>query len=126
AASGCRYGGDALNASTQAKIQHAIDQAMIESEPLCVAAGPFPFRGGTRAHCDKCQALADAGLLERRVGDVVEFTLTSAGKDAYREDADPEFVALVRERFAQQHRAEAVDEKALRKPRLCFGKTRFH
>lgn len=132
ALAGCRFGANALSQSTQDKFRKAYDEMAIASEPLCVKAGPFPFRGGSsRASCDRCQALADAGMLKRRVvddaaGGYVEYALTPLGESAYRFEPDAAFVDLVRARFAKQGRNEQPNEKALSQPRMCFGTTRFH
>ena len=128
ALSSCRYGAESLNAETRAKMQAAYDEVMIDREPLCIEAGPFTFHGGTGAACDACQSLEQAGLLERRIGDdqTVSYDLTDLGRPLYRKEPDPEYVELVRERFRRMHNDREVDEKALARPRMCFGRTRFH
>jgi hypothetical protein len=124
---GCRFPGDALNAETRAKMKTVYDEAMIEREPLCVDAVKFPFRGGGSERCDKCQALEQAGALERRIeGESVTYSLTEAGRPLYRFEPDAEYVELVRKRFERQHMDREVDEKMLSRPRICFGRTRFH
>lgn len=124
----CGSGAGGIGDETRAKMRTTYDETMIEIEPLCVAAGPFPFRGGARGTCDKCQVLEQAGFLERRIGDdqSVSYDLTALGRPLYREAADDEYVALVRERFRRMHETREVDEKSLERPRMCFGRTRFH
>jgi hypothetical protein len=131
-ASGCG-GGFALPAAEREAYRKAFDETLIEREPLCIEAGPFPYRSGTQPDpwrgigCDKCQQLEAAGFLVRRIDDAgVTYDLSDAGRPLYRRAPDPEWVDVVRARMAQQGRAEAVDEDALARPRLCFGRTRFH
>jgi hypothetical protein len=125
---GCRYGANALSDETRAKLKAAYDEMLVEREPLCIDAGPFPFHAGHRTACDACQALGEAGLLERHTDaeQKVSYTLTELGKPLYREEPDDEYVELVRERFRRQKLDRQVDEKALARPRMCFGTTRFH
>lgn len=131
-------GGSSVNEENLAKMRKVYDETLIEAEPLCIAAGPFPFRSGMRSdyasgqNCDRCQALAEAGFLVRTVvGDggsgYVQFDLSDEGRPLYRREADAEYVALVHERLARFNRPdEDVDPEKLGKPRLCFGQTRFH
>jgi hypothetical protein len=116
-----------------ARMRKAFDEQAIENEPLCIKAGPFPFRGGARkGNCDRCQELAAAGFLTQRIagetdGGYVEYTLSPAGAAIYRKAPDPEYLDIVRARFAAQGRGgEEPDAEALEQPRLCFGRTRFH
>lgn len=126
-------GGASLPAEKLARVRTAIDEMLIANEPLCLDAGPFPYRGGRESGgCDRCQMLHAAGLLERRIVDepaeqYVEYVLSPMGEKVYRVKPDPEFLALVRERFAKRGEASrAPDMKHLEKPRMCFGATRFH
>lgn len=131
-------GGSSVSEENLAKMRKVYDELLIESEPLCIAAGPFPFRSGMRSdyfsgqNCDRCQELAEAGFLVRNVvGDgsngYVQFELSEEGRPLYRREADAEYVALVHERFARLDRPdEDVDPEKLGKPRMCFGQTRFH
>ncbi|MCI4566708.1 hypothetical protein [Lysobacter sp. CFH 32150] len=130
---GCGGGGMSLPDEKLARVREAVDEGLIAYEPLCIEAGPFPYRND-REHkgCDRCQALHAAGLLERRVVDgpvenYVEYVLSPLGESAYRVAPDPEFLALLRKRYAQMGQPDRVpDEKQLAKPRMCFGTTRFH
>lgn len=126
-------GGPAIPQAELDAVRKVYDEMLIEREPLCIEAGPFPYRSGTRPNpwrgigCDKCQQLHEAGFLVRRIdGDVVTYDLSDAGRPLYRRAPDPQWLDIVRARFRQQNRTEEPDEDALARPRLCFGQTRFH
>lgn len=128
---GC--GGATVPEAEREAMRKVYDESLIQREPLCIEAGPFPYRSGMQADrwrgvgCDKCQALEQSGFLVRRIdGDVVSYDLSETGRPLYKREADPEWVEIVRARFAKQGRKEEVDTDALAQPRLCFGKTRFH
>jgi hypothetical protein len=130
---GCGAGGPAIPQAELDAVRKVYDELLIQREPLCIEAGPFPYRSGTQPSpwrgvgCDKCQRLQEAGFLVRRIeGDVVTYDLSDAGRPLYRRAPDAAWVDIVRERFRQQNRTEEVDEDALARPRLCFGQTRFH
>jgi hypothetical protein len=89
-ASGCG-GGFALPAAEREAYRKAFDETLIEREPLCIEAGPFPYRSGTQPDpwrgigCDKCQQLEAAGFLVRRIDDAgVTYDLSDAGRPLYR------------------------------------------
>ncbi len=130
-ASGC--GGGTVSDARLAKMRALFDEGMIERDPLCIEAGPFPVRSGAvKGSCDRCQDLAQAGLLSRKIvddaaGGYVRYALTRAGAAVYREEPDEEYLDIVRARFAQQGDPDRqVDAAALARPRMCFGQTRFH
>jgi hypothetical protein len=117
-----------LAPEAEAKMRAAWDEVAIEREPLCIEAGPFPFLAG-RGTCDHCQALAQAGMLVRRIeGDGrVAYDLSAEGRPLYRLAPDPELLDLIRRRFAQNRPGETMPPPSTwNKPRLCFGRTRFH
>lgn len=131
-------GGESVSEEGLAKMRKVYDELLIENEPLCIAAGPFPFRSGMQndyfsgQNCDRCQGLAEAGFLVRNVvGDgsngYVQFELSEEGRAVYSREPDPEYIALVRERLERYgHADQEFDPDKLGKPRMCFGKTRFH
>jgi hypothetical protein len=131
-ATGCGMDRLPVKPGTLVQIKAAYDEAMIEREPLCIEAGPFPFRGGSgHGRCDRCQDLAQAGLLTRKVvdnesGGYVEYSLSDTGTSLYRFEPDPEYLDLLRARFAKQGQNREPDAAALSRPRLCLGQTRFH
>jgi hypothetical protein len=116
-----------------AQIRAVYDELMIASEPLCIEAGPFPVgTGASKGTCDRCQDLAQAGLLSQRIvddasGGYVEYALTAAGREVYRIDPDPQYLAVLLARFAKQGEPDRrPDIDAIANPRMCFGQTRFH
>lgn len=127
-AGGC--GKRSLPPEQLASMQQVFDDAMLDKEPLCILAGPFPYRAGPRRPgCDRCQDLEAAGFLTRRVVDTdrehyVEYALSPQGEPLYRVAPDPEWVASLERR--QQKTFDEKDLKRLERPRMCFGTTRFH
>jgi hypothetical protein len=111
-----------------AKMRTVWNEAMIEREPLCIEAGPFPFVAG-RGACDRCQELAAAGLLVRGTSPDgrVSYALSAEGRAAYRLEPDPEFLALIEARYAKNRPGEKMPPPSTwNRPRMCFGRTRFH
>jgi hypothetical protein len=103
----------------------AFDEASIEADPLCVHVGPFPVRA---AVCPACEGLAKAGFLEPHYlgSEVVQYSLTAAGRDRYETRPDEERLALIRSRFERMGKPDEFDPARIEHPRLCFGRTRFH
>lgn len=117
-----------LKPEVEAKMRAAWNDGMIEREPLCIEAGPFPFVAGHGA-CDRCQELAGAGLLVRGTtpDGRVSYDLGAEGRPLYRLAPDPEFIELVRARFGKTRPGEPMPPASTwNRPRLCFGRTRFH
>jgi hypothetical protein len=117
-----------LAPEVEASMRAAWDETMIDREPLCVDAGPFPFVAGSGA-CDRCQELTGAGLLVRgtTADGRVRYDLSAEGRPLYRLAPDPEFVESVHARFARNRPGEPVPPASTwNRPRLCFGRTRFH
>lgn len=129
ALSACGGGEVKLPDDVVANMRAAWDQGMIEREPLCIEAGPFPFEAGRGGNCDRCQEFAAAGLLARGTTPTgrVRYELTALGKPLYRLAPDPEFMELVQARFAKNRPGEKVPPASTwNRPRFCFGRTRFH
>lgn len=127
--SACGGGEVRLPDDVVASMRAAWDEGMIEREPLCIEAGPFPFEAGRGGNCDRCQELAAAGLLVRGTGATgrVTYDLSAVGKPLYRLAPDPEFIDLVRARFEKNRPGEKMPPAATwNRPRMCFGRTRFH
>ena len=129
ALSACGGGEVKLPDEVVAKMRAAWDEIQIEREPLCIEAGPFPFEAGRGGNCDRCQELAAAGLLVRGTTPTgrVRYDLSAEGKPLYRLAPDPEFMDVVGRRFAQNRPGEKLPPPSTwNRPRVCFGKTRFH
>lgn len=129
ALSACGGGEVKLPDEVVAKMRAAWDEIQVEREPLCVEAGPFPFEAGRGGNCDRCQELAAAGLLTRGTTATgrVSYDLTALGKPLYRLAPDPEFLELVRTRFETNRPGEKMPPASTwNRPRMCFGRTRFH
>lgn len=112
-----------------ANMRAAWNEGAIEREPLCIEAGPFPFEAGRGGNCDRCQELAAAGLLVRGTSATgrVTYALSPEGKPLYRLAPDPEFLEIVAARFAKNRPGEKMPPASTwNRPRLCFGRTRFH
>jgi len=112
-----------------ANMRAAWNEGAIEREPLCIEAGPFPFEAGRGGNCDRCQELAAAGLLVRGTSPTgrVTYALSAEGKPLYRLAPDPEFLEMVAARFAKNRPGEKMPPASTwNRPRLCFGRTRFH
>jgi hypothetical protein len=125
--------GSGVSKEQAALFEQTYNEARLDWEPLCIEAGPFPLKARRLSRgCDRCEDLVAAKLLTREVGQeqedaTVRFDLTESGKSHYNEEADPEQVASVKRRYeARREGDRAPDAQALGKPRLCFGKERFH
>lgn len=108
-----------------ADAKRAFDEASIEADPLCVHVGPFPLRAGV---CPACEGLAKAGFLQPHYQgqEIVQYSLTAAGRDRYETRPDEERLALIRSRFERMGKPDEFDPARIEHPRLCFGRTRFH
>ena len=129
ALSACGGGEVKLADDITAKMRAAWEQGPIEREPLCIEAGPFPYQAGRGASCDRCQELAAAGLLVRGTTATgrVSYDLSGAGKPLYRLAPDPEFINMVRARFESNPASGKMPPASTwNRPRMCFGRTRFH
>lgn len=64
-----------------------IEQLSQRFNPACVRTVRFPWDSGVDAgHCDLCDTLVDAGLLERSAGTGVRYDLSPTGRPLYSED----------------------------------------
>lgn len=102
------------------------------SEALCVYAGPFPLERRKPYDCEKCDALRSAGLLSEDVltdarGTYSRYELTVQGRDVYRDDINRDAYEISRKRWEKFRPTELPpDADNFARPRLCFGKERYH
>jgi hypothetical protein len=102
------------------------------SEALCVYAGPFPLEKRKSYDCQKCDALRAAGLLSEDVltdnrGTYSRYDLTVQGKDVYRDDVNRDAFEMAKKRWEKFKPSEnPPDQYDFARPRLCFGKERYH
>jgi hypothetical protein len=102
------------------------------SEALCVYAGPFPLEKRRDFECEKCDALRAAGLLSEDVlsdarGTYSRYDLTVQGKDVYRDDINRDAFEIAKKRWEKFKPSEnPPDQYDFARPRLCFGKERYH
>ncbi len=102
------------------------------SEALCVYAGPFPLEKRKPFDCEKCDALRAAGLLSEDVltdarGTYSRYDLTVQGKDVYRDDVNRDAFEMAKKRWEKYKPSEnPPDQYDYARPRLCFGKERYH
>lgn len=103
--------------------------------PLCIFIGPFPFEAKPgKPPCEACADLVAAGLATQDFVSEgnqtwLKYDLTETGRSLYTEDVDPDRYAEVQKRYAASGRPDQVPDlskSAYAKPRLCFGKERFH
>lgn len=117
------------SAETIERVRGDANRVFDEFDPMCVYQGPFPWRESLHPlGCDKCDELVRAGLVAKREteGEAV-FELTADGKALYRDDIDTAYKTVVEERRQKLGSSDAAPpEKAFKRPRLCFAKTRFH
>lgn len=101
-------------------------------EALCVYAGPFPLEKRRPFDCEKCEALRAAGLLSEDVltdnrGTYSRYDLTVQGKDVYRDDINRDAFEMAKKRWEKFKPSEnPPDQYDFARPRLCFGKERYH
>ncbi|MBL8516020.1 MAG: hypothetical protein JNM76_03530 [Betaproteobacteria bacterium] len=102
------------------------------TEALCVYAGPFPLDRRDSDDCRLCEALRAAGLLSEDIitesdRTLSRYALTPQGKDVYRDDVNRDAYELAKKRWdhfkSSENPPDALDYA---RPRLCFGKERYH
>ncbi len=102
------------------------------SEALCVYAGPFPLDKRKSYDCEKCEALLAAGLVSVELqnndsGSFERYSLTIQGKDVYRDDVNRDAYEMAHKRWETYKPSENAPEATdYARPRLCFGKERYH
>ncbi len=117
------------SAETIERVRADANRVFDEFDPMCIYQGPFPWRQRDQfIGCDRCDELVRAGLVTKRVVEGEStLELTAEGKALYRNDVDVAYKTVVEERRRQLGSTDAPPpEKAFKRPRLCFGKTRFH
>ena len=115
----------------EAVFRTAFDEDQM-SEALCVYAGPFPLDKRKSFDCEKCEAMLAAGLLSLELqnddrGSFERYSLTIQGKDVYRDDVNRDAYEMAHKRWETYKPTENPPEPtAYARPRLCFGKERYH